>query len=173
MDELSKLITRAQKDDKDAFGKIYYIFCKRIHRYCLINTQSIQNAQDICQETFLRAWKSLPSFSTKGGSLQAYLFRIAHNLIVDEARKKKELPLNIDQQESAGELIDQIERQDDIQKVRSALSKLKQVERQIIVLRYFEEMTTAEVAKVIGTKEGALRVRIHRVLKKLKELLEE
>lgn len=173
MDDLADLITRAQKGEKDAFGQIYELFHKRIYRYCLFNTQKRETAQDLCQETFFRAWKSLSSFSQKGGSLQAYLFRIARNLIIDLSRKKKELPLeNYDRIDDRQIPEEDLEKQDDIKKVRDALSKLKDKERQIVILRYFEEMTTAEVASVVGLREGALRVRTHRILKKLKEQIE-
>ena len=173
MDDLADLITRAQKGEKDAFGQIYELFHKRIYRYCLFNTQASETAQDLCQETFFRAWKSLSTFSQKGGSFQAYIFRIARNLIIDLSRKKKELPLeNYDQVDDRQVLEEGLEKQDDIKKVRNALSKLDGIERQIIILRYFEEMTTAEVAKVVGLREGALRVRTHRILKKLKEQIE-
>ena len=175
MDDLSRLIVRAQEGDRDAFGQIYNLFYKRIYRYCQFNIGQRETAQDLCQETFLRAWKTLPSFSQRqGSSFQAYLFRISHNLVIDSKRKKKEIRLAKYQDvEEPSYLDEQIERQETSQKLKEALAKLHPVERQIIVLRYFEEMTTTEVARVVGLREGTLRVRAHRVLKKLKQLLEE
>ena len=177
MDDLSKLIARAQKGDKDAFGQIYNLFYKRIFRYCQFNLKygRSEEAQDFCQETFLKAYKSISSFSErKGGSFQAYLFRIARNLIIDSSRKKKDIPLKgYLEIEEENNLDEQIDKKHQNQKLKEALDKLPEVERQIVILRYFEEMTTAEVAKIIGKREGALRVRSHRVLKKLKDLMEE
>lgn len=177
MDGLSSLITRAKEGDKDAFGQIYNLFYKRIFRYCQFNLKyrRIEEAQDICQETFLKAYKSISSFSErKGGSFQAYLFRIARNLIIDSSRKKKDVPLKeYLKVEAEGDLDEQIDKKQENQKLKEALDKLPEVERQIVILRYFEELTTAEVAGVIGKREGALRVRSHRVLKKLKEMLEK
>jgi len=175
MDDLSSLIDKAQEGDKDAFGQIYQLFYKRIYRYCRYNTRDQIIAQDLCQETFLRAWRSISGFShNKGGSFQAYLFKIAHNLIVDLSRKKKEVSINFyeDTLETDQNLDENIQRQEDIKKIRSALSKLEQKERQIVVLRYFEEMTSAEVARILKIHEGALRVRTHRILKKLKDVLQ-
>lgn len=173
MDDLSRLIGKAQEGDKNAFGEIYKLFYKRIYRYCQFNTSKHQTAQDLCQETFLRAWKSLSSFSLKGGSFQAYLFRIARNLIIDLSRKKKEIPLPEDLEKEQEEHFESIERQEDIEKVHIAISKLQEIERQIIILRYFEELTMSEIAKVVGLKEGSLRVRNHRILKKLKTIIEK
>ncbi len=174
MDEVSQLVEKAQEGDKDAYGKIYGLFYKRIYRYCQFNLARQEVAQDICQETFLRAWRSLPRFSLKGGSFQAYLFKIAHNLIIDLSRKKKEFSIDNYQEVASFEqdLDENIIKEEDIKKVREAIDKLGDAERQIIILRYFEEMTSVEVAKVVGVRHGALRVRTHRILKKLKGILQ-
>ena len=174
MDDLSNLIKLAQKGDKNAYGKIYQFFYKRILRYCQFNLGEYQKSQDICQETFFRAWKSLPGFRLeKGGSFQAFLFRIAHNLIVDLVRKKKEISIDrIKEPTQSHDLYEKIEKIDQVAKVKNALLKLKKDERQIIILRYFEEMTSLEVAQIVGKREGALRVQTHRILKKLKGILE-
>lgn len=94
MDDLTEVITRAKHGDKEAFKKIYTTFYNRIFRYLVYNGQSEEGAKDLCQETFIRAWKSMPSFTLKnGGTLQAFLFRIARNLLIDLSRKKKEYQL--------------------------------------------------------------------------------
>lgn len=174
MDELTKLIERAQEGERDAFGKIYNLFYRRIFRFCKFNVAQETDAQDLCQETFLRAYRHLSTFSErKGGSFQAYLFKIARNLIIDARRKKKDVPLkdwhDVEKADDLGEEIDKEFRKQNLQE---AIAKLPESERQIVILRYFEEMTTTEVAEVVGMREGALRVRSHRILKKLKELLE-
>ena len=90
MDELDNLTKLAQKGDKNAFGEIYNLFYKKIYRYCMYNLNNQELALDVCQDAFLKAWKSLPTFTkTETGTLQAYLFRIAKNLIIDGSRKKK------------------------------------------------------------------------------------
>lgn len=173
MENTEELLILSQKGDKDAFGRIYQIFNKRIYRYCYFNLGNSHLAEDICQETFLKAWKNLSSISlSAGGSLQAYLFRIARNCIIDLSRKKKELPLEKAEHIEARDTLDEdIDRQEKIKQVREALSSLKEEEKQLIILRYFEELSFVEVAKVLNTKEGALRVKTHRVLKKLKDIL--
>ncbi len=175
MDDLTQLIILAQEGDQDAYGKIYSQFYKRIYRYCQFNTYDKVVAQDICQETFVRAWKALPKFSIKkGGSLQAFLFRIARNLIIDASRRKKTVSIEgYENLQSNEDLAGDIDRRDENKRLKAAMAKLNEVDRQIIVLHYFEEMSGAEIAKVVGTREGALRVRTHRIIKKLKDLMEE
>lgn len=180
MDDLSKLIKRAQVGDNDAFGQIYNIFYGRIFRYCKYNLPAgrhgfAEEAQDLCQETFLRAYKSISTFSEKkGGSFQAYLFRIARNLTIDARRKKKDVPLKEYWEiEDGVDLDGDIDKKHEAQRLHKVLFKLKDKERQVVMLRYFEEVTTAETAKVMGMREGALRVMSHRVLIKLKQMLEE
>ena len=171
MNDLTQLISKAKKGDRDAFGQIYNLFYRRIFRYCKFNCA--EEAQDICQETFLRAYKSLGKFSEKrGGSFQAYLFAIARNIIIDYRRKKKDVLLK--EYQDIGEeddLDERIDKKRENQKLKEAIAKLAETDRQIVVLRYFEEMTTYEVAKAVGMREGALRVRLHRTLKKLKEII--
>lgn len=172
MDELTNLIQKAKKQEKDAFGKIYEIFYRRIFRFCKFNTRSSEIAQDICQETFIKAWKSLPSFKERGGSLQAYIFKIARNLIIDAKRKKKEERLPKYQEiETNDNLDEKITREENASKVQKALDKLDDLEKQIIILHYFEDMTGREIAQIVGIKEGNLRVKTHRALKKLKEII--
>lgn len=174
MDEVNLLILKAQQEDKDAFGKLYGIFYKRIYRYCLFNCHDQATAIDICQETFLKAWKSIKKFEIKkGGSFQAFLFTIARNLIIDQARKKKDLQLEKFQNLEAVDTTEEdIDKKSEKLKLKKALFKIKEKDRQLVILRFFEEMSFGEIAKITKTKEGALRVRIHRILLHLKEIIE-
>ena len=177
MENLQELIVKAQYGDVQAFGTIYKLFYQRIYRFCYINCyQDSELASDICQETFMRAWKTIRSFSwDKGGSFQAYLFRIARNLIIDQSRKKKESPI-----EEAEEIEDttynfeeSLDKNDDSQRLSGVLQSLDGQERQLVTLRFFEELSFSEVAQTTGMSEGNVRVKTHRLLKKLKKILEK
>jgi RNA polymerase sigma-70 factor (ECF subfamily) len=174
VENLSEIIQKAQKGDKNAYGLLYKEYFQRIYRYCKVNIFRSDLAEDITQETFIRAWKALPKFKqTETGTFQAYLFRIARNLIIDLSRKKKEFTLEQYQEiEIEEDIAGQIDKKDELTKVKSALAHLDDIDRQIVVLRYFEEMSHKECATIIGIKEGALRVRTIRVLKKIKNIIE-
>lgn len=175
MENLNELIQKARKGDKDAFGQIYKIYYRKIYRYLRINLQSQEAAEDLAQETFLKAWRSISTFSAySGGSLQAFLFRIARNLMIDLSREKKEFPLDTALAiESKHDFEEDLDRKINIETVQKALSKLEDEDKQLVVLRFFEEMPHADIAQIIDSNEGAVRVKLHRILKKLKEIINE
>ena len=173
MEEAHYLVIRAQNGDKEAYGQLYKTYYARIYRFCRINLSNNEAAEDVCQGVFIRAWKALPTFSEKnGGTFQAYIFRIARNLIIDISRKKKEVPIENAQYLATDEdLLENLDRKNEIESVRNALGQLKEYDRQIIILRYFEDLSHAETASIMGIRQGALRVRTMRLLQKLKELI--
>ncbi len=172
--EDKELVKRAQKGEKDAFGLLYQKYFQKVFRYCKFNTKNEELAKDICQESFVKAYKKIKDFKTDGlWSFQSFIFTIARNLIIDNSRRKKEATLEeIENLQSSENLYDQIERSEDVEKVRTVLSKLEDVEKQIVILRFFEDMSSQEVAKILGIKDGALRVRTFRVTQKMKEIFE-
>ncbi len=177
--EIQNLVSKARKGNRDAFGEIYNLYLKKIYRFIYFSVQDKELAEDLTQTTFYKAWVSLPKFSLESGTIQAYLFTIARNLIIDESRKKKEINAT-----SFGEGFEQVSSDDpnpeeqivkkEIQdSVWKALEKLKQEEKDLVILRYFEEMEYSEIAQITGKKEGAIRVMLHRILKTLKIYLKD
>ncbi|MBI2268355.1 MAG: RNA polymerase sigma factor [Candidatus Blackburnbacteria bacterium] len=174
-DEILGLVIRAKRGDKNAFGKLYNLYFKKIYRYVYYSIYGHELSEDITQNTFLKAWKSLPSFTVEKGTFQAYIFMIARNLVTDYQRKRKEISLEVieDTTFSEEDLAEQISREQNKDMVQNVLSGLNGFEKQIVILRFFEELSFSEIARVIGKKEGALRVQIHRILKKLAERLKD
>lgn len=169
---LKRLITRAKKGDKDAFGEIYNLFQKLIFRYIYFSVRNYELAQDLTQNTFFKAWRALPSISVSRGSFRAFLFTIARNLIIDWSRSKKELPLEtIENFPSFEDPEADLIRKEARGIVLQALSRLAEDEKQLITLRFFEELEYGEIAKVVGKKMGAVRVSVHRILKKMKSYI--
>lgn len=171
-DESVALVEQAKKGDKFAFGSLYKEFMPRIYRYILYLVSDSQLAEDLTQETFLKTWKYLPKFSSKKGTFQAFVYRIARNLVIDHQRKKKAVLLRTEFSKklpSNENLEESYERYEKVGELKEALSKLPDFDRELIVLRYFEELSFSEVAKTVKKKEGSIRVRVHRALVVLKE----
>lgn len=174
MDNLNELLRKAQKGNKDAFGQIYKIYFNKIYRYCRIQLSSEETAQDVAQETFFKAWKAISTFSNyDGSSIQAYLFRIARNTIIDFSRKKPELSLdNALEVETNDNFEDELDKKEDIELVQQALLKLEEEDRHLVVLRYFEEMPHERIAQITRVNTSSIRVKLHRILKKLKGIID-
>lgn len=175
MDEVAELAKRAKAGDKDAFGKIYNLFLEKIYRFIYYLVKDEDAAYDITQDTFVRAYQALPRFERKRGSFSTFLYTIARNLVIDKQRKRVSLSLDLDlvgevkYEEDFEENIDSAERS---KKVHQVLGSLDRFEKELVVLRYFEEMSFKRIAKIVGKEEGAVRVRVFRILKNLKEKLE-
>lgn len=169
------LVAKAKDGNKDAFGKLYGEYMERIYRFAYFLLQDKIKAEDVTQETFLRAWKSIGRFSPKdGGTFQAYLFAIARNLVTDVRRKKPTISLSeIDDPPYIDDIEERLIRGQKKERVREVLQRLSPLEQHMVILRFFEDLPFADIAKALEMKEGAIRVRLHRVLKGLKMYLQE
>lgn len=169
---LNRLIVKAKKGDKDAFGEIYIFFQKLIFRFIYFSVRNYELAQDLTQNTFFKAWRALPTVSVSRGSFRAFLFTIARNLIIDWSRTRKELPLEaIENYPSFEDPQEDIIRKESREVVLKALNNLEIDEKQLITLRFFEELEYEEIGRIVGKKTGAVRVSTHRILKKLKSYI--
>ncbi|MBI2196659.1 RNA polymerase sigma factor [Candidatus Daviesbacteria bacterium] len=173
-DDLEQVIKKAKGGDKDAFGKLYEQFRKRIFRYIYYLTYDRDLGEDLTQLTFLKAWVALPKFSSQKGTLQAYLYSIARNLVIDYKRRRKEVSLeNIAEPAYTTNFEDNLIREENVKMVQTLLAGLDGEEKQLVIFRYFEELHFGEIAHILHKKEGAIRVRLHRILQKLKERVKD
>lgn len=133
----------------------------KIYRYCYFKIHQREIAEDITQETFLRFFES-NTYINRGKSLQ-YLYTIAHNLCVDEYRKPKTEPLedNLVNTTSDDQMITQLS-------VRIALSKLDTSDRELLLLRYVNEVPIAVICKLYNISRFSAYRRISRAAKNLK-----
>jgi RNA polymerase sigma-70 factor (ECF subfamily) len=173
MDEVAENVERAKAGDKDAFARLYNLFLEKIYRFIFYLTNNEDAAYDITQDTFLRAWRSLPKYDKKRGAFSTFLYAIARNLVIDNQRKRISISLDlvgaVKYEEDFEEDIDAKERS---VKVRKILKTLPPFDRELVILRYFEDMSFKKIAKIVGKEEGAVRVRVFRILKNLKEKYE-
>ena len=169
-----ELIKRAQKGEREAFAALYEKYFEKIYRYCFFNLRSHEDAQDAVQETFVKTLRRIKEFETKSqGTFQAYLFQIARNIIIDRSRKRREIKIeDFESIESTEDMVEEFSKKQRSERVRRVIDRLDGVERQIIILRYFEEMSYEEISEAVGLKPAALRVRIHRLIKKIAALYE-
>lgn len=171
MDNINEkaLIENAQKGDREAFGEIYKLYFKRLFRFIYYMVNDRELSEDLTQNAMLKIWKNISLYSSDRGSPVTFFFSIAKNMVIDHLRKPKIMNLNEIGEIKADD--DQIERLETIEaeeSVKKMLLKLEDSEKQIIIMRYFEDLQYSEIAGILKIKETAVRVRVHRILLKLK-----
>lgn len=168
------LVHRAQQGDKGAFAQLYESHFDKIYRYVVLKIGNKTEAEDMTQQVFLNALQSIRSFKWKGIPFSAWLFRIAHNLVVDYLRKKKKVvtaPFDDSLAGSGGNPQLVTEHRLDIEQLVSATKRLTKAQREVISLRFAGELAVAEVAKVIGKSEGAVKALQHSAIVALRKSL--
>jgi len=173
--EMDKLVVRAQSGDTVAFGEIYDELVKPVYRYVFYRVEDAI-AEDITEETFLRVWQNLKKYKKGKHPFSSWVFKIAHNLVVDYYRKNK----------STEEISDHIadphedrnpENQTAIKltnvRLRKVIRRLPDNYQEVIILKYINELDNKEVAASIGKSEGAVRTLQFRALEQLRNLMEQ
>ncbi|WP_158587568.1 RNA polymerase sigma factor [Neobacillus notoginsengisoli] len=147
-----------------------------IYQFCLYFTHSVQDAEDITQETFMKAMKNIRSLSNPDRG-KYWLLAIARNTSIDHLRKRKMkefLPDFFDKIISGDRsLDDHILRKEEWEEVHHALLKMKPHYRAIMILRGLQELTVSETAEILGITELKVRVDFHRAVKNLKKEMQD
>jgi RNA polymerase sigma-70 factor (ECF subfamily) len=173
-DEL-QLVQKAKNFDSDAWAQIYQRYHQKIYAYLYHRLEDANAAEDIAADVFLRACDNIRSYKYRGTPLLAWLYRIAHNKMVDHLRyqaKIKEQPLTEQTLEQNSIYQDAVEGTLVRERLKSVLKNLTEDQRQVILLKYFSDLSNADVAGIIGKSEGAVKALQHRALASLKRILE-
>ncbi len=174
MQDEQSLVHRAQQGDKEAFAQLYENHFDKIYRYVALRIGNKTEAEDVTQQVFLNALRSISSFKWKGAPFSTWLFRIAHNLVVDYLRKEKRqatTPLDESLVSSDSNLQLVAEYRLDIEQLISATKRLTAAQREVISLRFAGELSVAEVAKVMGKSQGAVKALQHSAVIALRKAL--
>ncbi len=174
-----ELIAQA-KSDPEAFAHLYRRYVDRIYNYHYRHTSHQVEAEDLTSRTFYRALRSLHRYRETGASFQAWLFRIAHNLVAnwyrDQARKET---VTIDD-DNPPLLYSQIKSPEEStvdgetwHVLVSVIESLPEERKTLIILKFVEQLTNAEIAAVLGKTEGAIKALYHRTLISLRKIVPE
>lgn len=142
-------------------AKLYDSFYEPIYRFIYFRVSFKEVAEDLSADVFLKFWRFAKK--KKIENEKAFLYRVARSLVIDYYRKNKELSLEESNDRAVPDknLID----------LREALKGLNELEREVVLLHYFEGFSLREVSEIINKREGAAQVIVHRARKKLKEWL--
>ncbi len=174
MQDEESLVRRAQQRDQEAFAQLYEENFDKIYRYVVLRIGSKTEAEDMTQQVFVNALQSISSFRWKGVPFSAWLFRIARNQVVDYLRKKKRqatapLDESLASSDSNPELA--AEHSSDIEQLLLATERLTEAQREVISLRFAGELAIAQVAKVMGKSQGAVKALQHSAIVALRRVL--
>ena len=170
-----EIVRRAVAGDAHAFAQLYSAYLDRIYRYVYYRVEGAQEAEDLTEAVFMKAWKAIGGYQQKGKPFQAWLYRIASNAIVDNHRARKGIDfLSPSEELPAGEDASPemaVAAAEDVEALRNGIRSLPREAQQVIVLRFIEGFSHAQVAEIMGKTEGACRVLQHRALTALREHL--
>ena len=167
-----KLIIRAEGGDFEAFGELYSIYLDRIYRYVFYQVKDRMTAEDITEEVFVKAWQAIGSCKGKEATFSSWLYRIAHNHMLNTLRNKKKFTsIETENLVDASDPKIELETALDHQELLATIADLPQNQKEVIILKFIEEMDNREISKVLGKREGAIRILQMRALANLRQKL--
>lgn len=158
--KMGKDATAPTEVAEDVLAGLYEQYYDKLVRYIFVRISDRAEAEDLAGEVFLRALKSLGSYRGRAEQMPAWLFQIAHNLVMDYLRKmskRKMAPLDV--AEIPGGLVveEVVDRKMQMERVTQALKELTPAQREVIGLRFFAGLTSADVGQIMGKSAGAVR----------------
>ncbi|MBX3047787.1 MAG: sigma-70 family RNA polymerase sigma factor [Anaerolineales bacterium] len=172
-----QLVREAMNGGEQAFAALYDEYIDSIYRFIFLRVEDQQTAEDIAANVFMRAWEKLGSYQFRGVPFRAWLFRIARNAVVDHYRTRKETaPLEAvvnTHDESAIPVSQQVGLRIEVQQVMDCMQELTRDQRNVLTLKLVHGLSTKEIAKSLGKRQGAVRALQMRGLQALAKLLEK
>ena len=174
MNNEQELIRRAQRGDGEAFRQLVEAYQTQVYRLAL-RMCGESAADDVTQEAFLAAWRALPDF--RGDCrFSTWLYRLTTNAGIVWLRREKRYRsaddvTELELPDDAPSLQEQAEQSETQSAVRRALSRLSEEHRQVLLLRYMQELDYGEIAAALDVSEGTVKSRINRAKSKLREVL--
>jgi RNA polymerase sigma-70 factor (ECF subfamily) len=170
------LVRRAQQQDREAFAELYEVYFDKIYRYIVLKIGDRTEAEDMTQQVFLKALKSLSLYKWKDVPFSAWLYRIAHNQMVDHFRKLSrrqscELTEAITPDDPDENPQHQTELKADIEHLVKATRQLTKSQQEVIALRFSSDLPVAEVARLMGKSEGAVKALQHSAVVALRKIM--
>ena len=166
------------KHDEDAFGELYGRYVKRIYNYVYYRTGNHHEAEDLTARVFQRALQHIPTYEDRGVPFSAWLYRIAHNLVVNWHRDRKrrklvpldELMVSTFKGDAPERVTEQREEKDFL---LAAIRNLPDDRQQLLILKFVERLSNAEIGDIMGRSEGAIKSLYHRTLIALREEMDK
>ncbi len=164
-------------DDKEAFGELYERYLTKIYNYVYYRTGNRQDAEDLTAKVFQRAMSHISTYVDRGLPFQAWLYRIAHNLVAnwhrDQGRRKIIALDDFVAHSLQSEAPDRkTEEQEEQKQLMEAVRRLPEERQQLLLLKFIEQLSNVEIGEIMDRTEGAVKSLYHRTLLALREDLQ-
>ena len=164
----------ATQGDKQAFGALYDKYAARIYNYIYYRTGSNQDAEDLTSRVFFRAMRHITNYTDRGVPFSAWLYRIAHNLVANwhrDSSRRQEVELEDGYRASKGDEYPEIalEESEEQNALLNLIRKLPEERQQLLILKFVEHMSNADIGQIMDRTEGAIKSLYHRTLLSLRE----
>ena len=165
----------SNKQKEEAFTNAYQLHVDAIYRHCYFRVHNKELAQDLTQETFIKTWKYIIE-GKEIKNLKAFLYKVAINLIIDDSRKKKAVVFDAVKEKEASVRLYKRMYNDTLNKLEvdeiiGILSGMDENYKQVIVMRYINQLSPPEIAEIMGISTNAVSVKINYAIKKLRETI--
>jgi RNA polymerase sigma-70 factor (ECF subfamily) len=166
--------TEARRLNEARLVSLYDEYYNKIAHYAFVRIGDRTEAEDLAGEVFLKALESLGSYKERGVPMQAWLYKIAHNLVVDHLRKmakRQIVPIDTVQIEADADPAILADRNIELEKVAGAMEQLTREQREVLRLRFFGGLTSKEAGSILKKSDGAVREMQRAAVEKLRRLL--
>ena len=171
-----EMLGLAARGDREAFGGLYNRYVERIFNYVYYRTGNLHDAEDLTARVFQRAMNHIHNYTDRGVPFSAWLYRIAHNLVAnwhrDRSRKQEiplsDLPVVVSKEERPETRLVKSQDQEALMRLIRQLSSERQT---LLILKFVEDLSNAEIGQVMGRSEGAVKSLYHRTLLSLRDEL--
>jgi RNA polymerase sigma-70 factor (ECF subfamily) len=169
-----ELVKNAANGDVEAFGQLYDVYLDKIFRYVYYHVPDRMAAEDISQEVFVKAWKAIKSCRGRESTFLAWLYRIAHNHLVDHHRRQRKCKsLETQLMSTKSTSVEMAELDLGELELTKALCCLPEEHRSIIILKFIEGFSNQEIGQITKKSQGAIRITQMRALSRLRKHLTE
>lgn len=170
----SELVARSSNGDSAAFGLLYEKYVEKIYSYLYYKTSSQAKAEDLTSQVFIKALQNVDTYEDRGYPFSAWLYRIAHNLVVNWYRDKDKLeqtPLDEDFPLPAAQehVEENLQKSEEEEALLNIIGELAEDRQQVVILKFVEGLTNQEIGEIMGRTEGAIKALYHRTLVSLRD----
>ncbi len=178
MNDIQKIVQKAKEGDSEAFALLYSEYYVPVYRYIFIRVKKKELAEDLTQDVFLKIYRSIETLSPQAASPLGYFYTIARNTLIDHWRKKTVVTESGDEYmdtvpDPSPNALEMAKLKEESSILHECLQKLTDEQREVVTLRYINDLSNREIAEIVGKNEAAVRQLQVRGLRSLSKVFKQ